>query len=71
MNKYDNMKSQRLGWIFVCRIHVLELLMGLFLFYCAIYDIVFGRDHFYIYLLLQSGAFFVMGFGYVGTFVPN
>ncbi|CAA7399043.1 unnamed protein product [Spirodela intermedia] len=53
------------------RIHVLELLMGLFLFYCAVYDIVFGRDHFYIYLLLQSGAFFVMGFGYMGTFVPN
>ncbi|MQL91427.1 hypothetical protein Taro_024027 [Colocasia esculenta] len=53
------------------RIHVLELLMGLFLLYCAIYDIIFGRDHFYIYLLLQSGAFFIMGFGYVGTFVPN
>ncbi|OVA18010.1 hypothetical protein BVC80_1835g416 [Macleaya cordata] len=53
------------------RIHLLELIMGVFLFYCAIYDFMFGRDHFYIYLFLQAGAFFVMGFGYVGTFVPN
>ncbi|KAJ0966592.1 hypothetical protein J5N97_023509 [Dioscorea zingiberensis] len=53
------------------RIHVMELLMGLFLFYCGIYDIMFGHDHFYIYLFLQAGAFFVMGFGYIGTFMNN
>ncbi|KAL5709992.1 glucomannan 4-beta-mannosyltransferase [Ranunculus cassubicifolius] len=53
------------------RIHMTELVMGLFLLYCAIYDFLFGHDHFFIYLFLQAGAFFVMGFGYVGTFVSN
>ncbi|OAY75817.1 Mannan synthase 1 [Ananas comosus] len=53
------------------RIHVLELFMGLYLFYCAIYNIMFRHDHFYVYLLFQAGAFFIMGFGCVGTFVPN
>ncbi|KAI3882415.1 hypothetical protein MKX03_001916 [Papaver bracteatum] len=53
------------------RIHLLELLMGVFLFYTAIYDLINGHDHFYLYLFFQAGAFFVMGFGYVGTFVPN
>ncbi|KAI3884509.1 hypothetical protein MKW92_028827 [Papaver armeniacum] len=53
------------------RIHLLELLMGVFLLYTAIYDFINGHDHFYLYLFFQAGAFFVMGFGYVGTFVPN
>ncbi|KAI3987225.1 hypothetical protein MKX01_031709 [Papaver californicum] len=53
------------------RIHLLELAMGVFLFYTAIYDFINGHDHFYLYLFFQAGAFFVMGFGYVGTFVPN
>ncbi|XP_062193194.1 LOW QUALITY PROTEIN: glucomannan 4-beta-mannosyltransferase 1-like [Phragmites australis] len=53
-------------------VHVLELVMGACLLYCAVYDMVFfGRDHFYIYLLLQSAAAFVVGFGYVGAFVPS
>lgn len=53
------------------RFHLPEILMGACLLYCAIYDIIFGRDHFYIYLLMQSAAAFVVGFGYVGTFVPT
>ncbi|KAJ3693096.1 hypothetical protein LUZ60_012191 [Juncus effusus] len=53
------------------RIHMLELLMGSYLLYCAIYDVMYGRDHFYVYLFLQSGAAFIVGFGYVGTFMPN
>ncbi|XP_057984072.1 glucomannan 4-beta-mannosyltransferase 1-like isoform X2 [Malania oleifera] len=53
------------------RIYVLELIMGMFLLHCGICDMLFGKDHFFIYLLLQAGAFFVVGFGYVGTFVPN
>ncbi|VAH53583.1 unnamed protein product [Triticum turgidum subsp. durum] len=44
-----------------------EIVMGLCLLYCAIYDIVFGHDHFYVYLLMQSAAAFVIGFGYVGS----
>lgn len=45
--------------------------MGTFMLYCAIYDLLFGKDSFFLYLFLQAGAFFIMGFGYVGTFVPN
>ncbi|KAM3406469.1 hypothetical protein ACQJBY_000516 [Aegilops geniculata] len=44
-----------------------EIVMGLFLLYCALYNIVFGHDHFYVYLLMQSAAAFVIGFGYVGS----
>lgn len=53
------------------RIHVLEVLTGVYLFFCASYDLAFGNNHFYIYLFLQAGAFFIMGFGYIGTFVPT
>ncbi|CAM0953273.1 unnamed protein product [Alopecurus aequalis] len=47
--------------------HSSEILMGLCLLYCAIYDIIFGHDHFYVYLLMQSAAAFVIGLGYVGS----
>lgn len=53
------------------RLHVLELLAGVYLFFCASYDLAFGKNHFYIYLYLQAAAFFVMGFGYIGTFIPT
>lgn len=53
------------------RLHVLELFAGVYLFFCASYDLAFGKNHFYIYLYLQAAAFFVMGFGYIGTFVPT
>ncbi|RVX04891.1 Mannan synthase 1 [Vitis vinifera] len=52
-------------------IHLLELIMGMFMLHCAIYNLLFREDHFFIYLILQAGAFFIMGFGYVGTFVSN
>ncbi|PVH63941.1 hypothetical protein PAHAL_2G140600 [Panicum hallii] len=52
-------------------VHVLELVMGACLLYCAVYDMVFfGQDHFYLYLILQSAAAFIVGFGYVGASVP-
>lgn len=53
------------------RLHLLELGVGAFLFVCACYDFAFGKNHYFIYLYLQAIAFFVMGLGYVGTFVPN
>lgn len=31
---------------------------------------VYGRTRFFIFLFLQSIAFFVAAFGYIGTFVP-
>ncbi|CAM8970684.1 unnamed protein product [Rhodiola kirilowii] len=53
------------------RIHVWEIVVGFFLLHCAVYDMLYGKNHFYAYLVLQAGAFFVMGFGYVGTIVPT
>ncbi|XP_047182682.1 glucomannan 4-beta-mannosyltransferase 9-like [Vigna umbellata] len=53
------------------RLHFLELLVGAYLFFCGCYDLTYGRNHYFIYLFLQSIAFFVVGIGYVGTFVPN
>ncbi|XP_074366336.1 glucomannan 4-beta-mannosyltransferase 9-like isoform X1 [Apium graveolens] len=53
------------------RVHGLEMVAGLFLLCCGCYDFVYGKNYFYIYIFLQSVAFFVVGFGYVGTFVPK
>ncbi|KAK9921151.1 hypothetical protein M0R45_029674 [Rubus argutus] len=53
------------------RLHMLELAVGCYLFFCGCYDVVFGKNHFFLFLYIQAFAFFIMGFGYVGTFVPN
>lgn len=53
------------------RVHLIELAVGCYLFFCGCYDVAFGKNHFFIYLFLQATAFFIMGFGYVGTFVPS
>ena len=55
----------------VNRLHLLELGVGAFLFFCGCYDVAFGRNHYFIYLYVQAIAFFIVGFGYVGTFVPK
>ncbi|KAL6603020.1 hypothetical protein ACP70R_043381 [Stipagrostis hirtigluma subsp. patula] len=53
------------------RLHVLELGVAAYLFFCGCYDIAFGKNHYFLFLFLQSIAFFVVGVGYVGTFVPH
>ncbi|XVE76039.1 hypothetical protein DITRI_Ditri12bG0141000 [Diplodiscus trichospermus] len=53
------------------RLHLLELCVGAYLVFCGCYDVVFGKNHYFIYLYAQAIAFFIMGFGYVGTIVPN
>ncbi|KAJ1259990.1 hypothetical protein BS78_10G197700 [Paspalum vaginatum] len=53
------------------RLHILELGVAAYLFFCGCYDIAFGNNHYYVFLFLQSTAFFVVGVGYVGTFVPH
>lgn len=53
------------------RIHTTEIAVGAYLFFCGGYDVAYGRNHYFIYLFLQAFAFFVAGFGYVGTFVPT
>ncbi|KAL6874055.1 hypothetical protein ACP4OV_014137 [Aristida adscensionis] len=53
------------------RLHVLELGVAAYLFFCGCYDMAFGNNHYFVFLFLQSIAFFVVGVGYVGTFVPH
>nr|GLL46366.1 glucomannan 4-beta-mannosyltransferase 9-like [Ipomoea trifida]GMC49522.1 glucomannan 4-beta-mannosyltransferase 9-like [Ipomoea batatas]GMD83427.1 glucomannan 4-beta-mannosyltransferase 9-like [Ipomoea batatas]GMD86905.1 glucomannan 4-beta-mannosyltransferase 9-like [Ipomoea batatas] len=53
------------------RVHVLELATGAYLFICGCYDVAFGKNHYFLYLFMQSIAFFIAGFGYIGTFIPN
>ncbi|XP_026403391.1 glucomannan 4-beta-mannosyltransferase 9-like [Papaver somniferum] len=53
------------------RLHLTELGVGAFLFFVACYDYSYGKNNYWVYLYFQAVAFFVMGFGYVGTFVPN
>ncbi|KAH0980943.1 hypothetical protein GBA52_008120 [Prunus armeniaca] len=53
------------------RLHMLELIVGFYLFFCGCYDLAFVKNGYFIYLFIQSVAFFIAGFGYVGTFVPN
>ncbi|KAJ9684788.1 hypothetical protein PVL29_016992 [Vitis rotundifolia] len=53
------------------RMHLLELGVGAYLFFCGCYDFTYGKNGFFIYLFFQSIAFFIAGFGCVGTFVPN
>ncbi|XLR68925.1 hypothetical protein S83_019597 [Arachis hypogaea] len=53
------------------RFHLLELGVGFYLFFCGCYDVMFGKNHYFIFLFIQAIAFFIMAFGYVGTFVPT
>ncbi|WJX84752.1 Glucomannan 4-beta-mannosyltransferase 9, variant 2 [Trifolium repens] len=53
------------------RIHLLELGVGMYLFFIGCYDVMFGKNQFFIFLFIQAFAFFIMAFGYIGTFVPN
>lgn len=53
------------------RLHVMELGIGAYLFFCGCYDLAFGKNHYFLYLFFQATAFFVVGFGYVGTFVQG
>lgn len=57
--------------VFVIRVQFTELFVGLYLCYCGVYDIMYGRDHFWIYLFMQAVAFFIVGLGWVGTIVPT
>lgn len=51
------------------RVHLLELLVGVYLLFCGCYDIIYGKRTLFLYLLLQSAGFFVVGFGFVGKYV--
>ncbi|XP_057781910.1 glucomannan 4-beta-mannosyltransferase 2-like [Salvia miltiorrhiza] len=52
------------------RIQVQELGLAVFLFFCGCYNFLYGKDNYFVYLFLQVITFTVVGFGYVGTFLP-
>ncbi|CAI0442455.1 unnamed protein product [Linum tenue] len=51
--------------------HWAELGVAIYLFVCGCYDYAFGKNRYFIFLFMQSIAFFIAGCGYVGTFIPN
>uniref|UniRef100_A0A8R7R7Q0 Glycosyltransferase 2-like domain-containing protein n=1 Tax=Triticum urartu TaxID=4572 RepID=A0A8R7R7Q0_TRIUA len=53
------------------RLHLWELGVAAYLFLCGCYDISFGNNRYFIFLFMQSIAFFIVGVGYVGTFVAQ
>ncbi|XP_010937166.2 probable glucomannan 4-beta-mannosyltransferase 11 [Elaeis guineensis] len=53
------------------RFHFVEIAIGMYLILCASYDYAFNTDRYFIYIFPLSLSFLIMGFGYVGTFVPG
>lgn len=53
------------------RLHLLELGVGAYLFFCGCIDVALGKNRYFIYLYLQSIAFFIAGVGYIGSQVSN
>ncbi|EPS65139.1 hypothetical protein M569_09640, partial [Genlisea aurea] len=52
------------------RLHLLEITTGGYLMLCGCYDVVSGNNRYFIYLFAQAAAFFIVGSGHVGTFIP-
>ncbi|CAH9094180.1 unnamed protein product [Cuscuta epithymum] len=48
-----------------------ELGFAAFLFFCGVYDLMNGKNRYYIYLFLQALTFTIAGLGYIGTIVPS
>jgi beta-mannan synthase len=56
---------------FVIRFYYSELAIGAFLLFCGYYDAAISKKGYFLYLFVQSLAFFVAGFGYIGTQTPD
>lgn len=59
------------GPLFGDRILPQELGFAAFLFFCGLYDILYGKRQYFVYVFLQVITFTIAGFGYVGTIVPS
>ncbi|KAJ1701375.1 hypothetical protein LUZ63_001154 [Rhynchospora breviuscula] len=53
------------------RFYYSELAIGVFLSFCGYYDAAISKKGYCLYLFVQSIAFFVAGFGYLGTQTPD
>ncbi|GAV79714.1 Glyco_tranf_2_3 domain-containing protein [Cephalotus follicularis] len=69
-NKMKTKTFKRSRFKFLDRIQTLELGFAVFLFICGCYDYVHGKNNYFISLFLQTLAFTICGFGYVGTIIP-
>ncbi|XP_022982903.1 glucomannan 4-beta-mannosyltransferase 9-like [Cucurbita maxima] len=63
--------TRTLGFRIGDRIHLTELGIGAYLFFCGCYNMLYGENNFFIFILVQSISFFIVGVGYVGTIVPS
>jgi beta-mannan synthase len=43
-----------------------EILVAIFLFFCATYNLLYGANFYYIYIYLQAIAFLIVGTGFCG-----
>ncbi|XP_055833377.1 glucomannan 4-beta-mannosyltransferase 2-like [Solanum dulcamara] len=59
------------GSLFGDRILPQELGFAAFLFFCGLYDILYGKRQYFVYVFLQVITFTIAGFGYIGTIVPS
>ncbi|KAG5577932.1 hypothetical protein H5410_058066 [Solanum commersonii] len=59
------------GPLFGDRILPQELGFAAFLFFCGLYDVLYGKRQYFVYVFLQVITFTIAGFGYVGTIVPS
>ncbi|OIT34633.1 PREDICTED: glucomannan 4-beta-mannosyltransferase 2-like [Nicotiana attenuata] len=59
------------GSLFGDRILPQELGFAAFLFFCGCYDVLYGKNQYFLYIFLQVITFTIAGFGYIGTIVPS
>ncbi|KAJ1258718.1 hypothetical protein BS78_10G097100 [Paspalum vaginatum] len=53
------------------RCTISEILVAIFLFICATYNLVYGGDFYYVYIYLQAITFLIVGTGFCGTSSSN
>nr|VDD57524.1 unnamed protein product [Brassica oleracea] len=72
LGEYNTLRENLLThYSFPERLRWREIMVGMYLFICGYYDFVFGKTYLYVYLFLQSTAFFIVGVGYIGMSVPS
>ncbi|KAL8092510.1 glucomannan 4-beta-mannosyltransferase 2-like [Apium graveolens] len=67
----NNKSAKKFNFNIGDRIHVTELGFAVFLFFCGCYDYLYGKNSYFVYMFLQTITFSIVGFGYIGTIVPN
>ncbi|WZZ75432.1 hypothetical protein YC2023_086802 [Brassica napus] len=66
-NKLLSKVVQKKSYYESCRVNSKEVMVGIYILGCALYGVINGHTWLHFYLFLQATAFFVSGFGYIGT----